>query len=74
MSKKIIVVIVIVLVIVAVWYFLFPKKAVSPVNSAIGLGQDATAKAQDSLGSVDKANPFNVDVSPYSGYKNPFTK
>jgi len=74
MSKKIIIIIIVVLAVVAIWYFFFPRTVVSPASSAIGAGQEATAKAQDSLNSVGKVNPFNVDVSPYSGYKNPFTK
>jgi len=74
MDKKIIIAIVIILVIILAGYFIFSEKATSPTNSAIGAGQDAVAKAQNSLDSVDKVNPFNVDVSPYSEYKNPFAK
>lgn len=69
MNKKIIVLIVI--IIVAVVSFFIYKKAQAP--TLIEQAAVVNTQAQSAVGGgVGKTNPFNVDVNPYQGYKNPF--
>lgn len=61
---------IIIVILVAVGsYFLIKvnkKKAIeTPVTPPV---QASTAVS----GGIEKTNPFNVDVNPYQGYKNPF--
>jgi flagellar basal body-associated protein FliL len=71
MNKKIIISIVIVLILVAVYFFFF-NKAEAPATPEVK-AVEASTQAQSSVSSgVQKTNPFNVNVSPYEGYKNPF--
>ncbi|GEM_PF-2637242 len=56
---------------IAVWsWFFYKGGSVSPLSNAV----DTTQNAQGAASSVaDKANPFSgADISPFSGYKNPF--
>jgi len=69
MNKKIIVSIVVVIV-VLVSFFVY-KKVQAPSLKEQADVVNATAQSSVST-SVGKTNPFNVDVNPYQGYKNPF--
>lgn len=69
MNKKIIISILI--VIVALVSFFVYKKAQAP--SLVEQTTVINTNVQSSVsGGVEKTNPFNVDVNPYQGYKNPF--
>jgi len=69
-SKKIVISILVVLVVAVISFFIY-KKAQAP--SQYGQAAAINTEAQSSVASgVEKANPFNVDVNPYQGYKNPF--
>ena len=70
MNKKIIISIIIIIVLAGVSIFMYRKaQAPSPENQFEVLN----TKAQSSVGSgIGKTNPFNVDMNPYQGYKNPF--
>ena len=47
--------------------------AASSLRFSLGATTTAAEKAQSSVGSgVGSANPFEVNVNPYQGYKNPF--
>ncbi|MFA6999776.1 MAG: hypothetical protein WC241_01535 [Candidatus Paceibacterota bacterium] len=66
--KKYIFIIIIIIIICLGAYFYFTKysKKNIPSNLVNVSGEQAVATG------VDKTNPFNVDVNPYQGYKNPF--
>lgn len=69
--KKIVIYLVIIAVIAGAGFFFYQKKVQAPstTEKAIEVGTQAQSSVS---GGVDKANPFNVDVNPYEGYKNPF--
>ena len=72
MKKTVLSIIGVVLVvgISALAFYFYRAKSAVPQNQAAG---DVGKKAQTSLTSgVQNANPFNVNVNPYQGYKNPF--
>lgn len=75
--KIIISIVVLVAIAGAVYYFVKPKTSPnegSPqadASEAVKSGQ-VIEKVNNTGNSVDKVNPFNVDVNPYQGYKNPF--
>ncbi|MFA6252289.1 MAG: hypothetical protein WCX74_02725 [Candidatus Paceibacterota bacterium] len=77
MDKKIVIfsLIVILAIIGAVYYF--PKSNQSP-NPIAENKQTETEKTlvEDNplIGSIEKTNPFSVDINPIRGYKNPFSK
>ncbi len=70
MNKKIIISIIVIVVVAGISFFVY-KKAQAPSledQSAV-----VNTQVQSSVGNgVEKTNPFNVDVNPYQGYKNPF--
>lgn len=69
MNKKIIIS-VIVIVIAAIGFFFYQKaQAPSLENQTEVINEQAQSAVG---GGVEKTNPFNVDVSPYQGYTNPF--
>ena len=70
MNKKIIISIVIIAIIAVVYFFVYQKaQAPTPKDQAATVSTEAQASVSSG---VDKANPFNVNVNPYQGYKNPF--
>ena len=69
-SKNIILTVIVIVIIGVISFFVY-KKVQAP--SLYGQAAAINTAAQSSVaGGVEKANPFNVDVSPYQGYKNPF--
>ena len=79
--KIIITVVVLLAVAVAIWYFAKPKNLPNGASIANGLSTTtnevtksgaAIEKVGTAAGSFGSTNPFNVNVNPYQGYKNPF--
>ena len=67
MKKNLLIIVLIILALCVGVYFYLTKssKTVTPASTA--------EKAASSLSTgVEKTNPFNVNVNPYQGYKNPF--
>lgn len=72
MKKNILIIsiiVVVLLVCAGVYYYLNKNTSnISPDNSS-----NVAQSANDSVVSgVQKTNPFDVNVNPYQGYKNPF--
>lgn len=76
MNKKVtIIALIIVLIIIgAYFYYASMKSSPSTINNvANGTTSPEVQKVQSAVSSgVSNANPFDVNVSPYQGYKNPF--
>ncbi|MFA6392581.1 MAG: hypothetical protein WCW54_00640 [Candidatus Paceibacterota bacterium] len=70
MKKYIFIIIVIIIVICLGVYLYFAKY--SKKNTTSNLANVNVSGEQAVATGVDKTNPFNVDVNPYQGYKNPF--
>jgi len=71
MNKKVTIIVLIIVVIImsACLYYL---KARAP-SVTENVSNNTVEKGQSTVGAeVGNTNPFNVDVSPYQGYKNPF--
>lgn len=75
MDKKIWIVIIVVILIIlgSVYYFLKGPKTEAP-SSEVNKGQVEAVVDNPLVDSIAKTNPFDVDINPIRGYKNPFSK
>lgn len=70
-----IIVVVVLIIIVALAYWWFAKRPVGtliPVNSVVS--QEAAQASAAKPFVETKTNPFQADVNPIQGYKNPFNQ
>jgi len=77
MDKKIVIfsLIVILAIIGAVYYFPKNNQSSSPAAENKQVETEKTLVEDNPLvSSIEKTNPFSVDINPIRGYKNPFTK
>jgi flagellar basal body-associated protein FliL len=76
MNKKILIIALILVLFLSgvTGYFLYGRQTDDSVNQEL-LSQETKNDIRGDnplVGSIEKANPFNVDINPIKDYKNPF--
>lgn len=77
MNKKILILVLIFVLAIIVTAYYLPRNNQAQTSSSLNIPKEELAdnSADNPLvGSITKTNPFNVDINPMRGYKNPFSK